>query len=203
MADGTELAGQKLERVLTNDPGMGVIRHADAGYDRAAEVAAERGVRVPMQRSVTMTFAELWEQLLPVGRDEVTGGYRRYSWTQAMPPAAAGSRARRPSLACARTATATGICGPGGVSPAAVRAAIATGSHLDSVPDGGAFDGPLGIVSAFAASVAAGGRLPPGPADRRRRLHRGGRRPVRRGLPRQQAPDRGDRPGRGAGAARR
>ena len=41
---------QKLERVLTNDPGMGVIRHVDAGYDRAAEVAAERGVRIPMTR---------------------------------------------------------------------------------------------------------------------------------------------------------
>ncbi len=51
VADGTDLASQKLERVLTNDPGMGVIRHADAGYDRAAEVAAERGVRVPMQQS--------------------------------------------------------------------------------------------------------------------------------------------------------
>jgi urocanate hydratase len=48
VADGTELAGQKLERVLTNDPGMGVIRHADAGYERATEVAQERGVRVPM-----------------------------------------------------------------------------------------------------------------------------------------------------------
>jgi urocanate hydratase len=48
VADGTPLAAQKLERVLTNDPGMGVIRHVDAGYDRAAEVAAERGVRVPM-----------------------------------------------------------------------------------------------------------------------------------------------------------
>jgi len=48
VADGTPLAAQKLERVLTNDPGMGVIRHADAGYDRATEVAAERGVRVPM-----------------------------------------------------------------------------------------------------------------------------------------------------------
>jgi urocanate hydratase len=48
VADGTELAAQKLERVLTNDPGMGIIRHADAGYDRATEVAAERGVRVPM-----------------------------------------------------------------------------------------------------------------------------------------------------------
>jgi urocanate hydratase len=48
VADGTVLAGQKIERVLTNDPGMGVIRHVDAGYDRAEEVAAERGVRVPM-----------------------------------------------------------------------------------------------------------------------------------------------------------
>ncbi|KLU09037.1 urocanate hydratase [Kocuria sp. SM24M-10] len=49
VADGTELAAQKLERLLTNDPGMGVIRHADAGYERALEVAQERGVRVPMQ----------------------------------------------------------------------------------------------------------------------------------------------------------
>ncbi len=48
VADGTDLASQKLERVLTNDPGMGVIRHADAGYERAHEVATERGVRVPM-----------------------------------------------------------------------------------------------------------------------------------------------------------
>ncbi|HZZ98039.1 MAG TPA: urocanate hydratase [Jatrophihabitantaceae bacterium] len=48
VADGTELAAQKLERVLTNDPGMGVIRHVDAGYDRAVEAAAERDVRVPM-----------------------------------------------------------------------------------------------------------------------------------------------------------
>ncbi len=49
VADGTDLAARKIERVLTNDPGMGVIRHVDAGYDNAAEVARERGVRVPMQ----------------------------------------------------------------------------------------------------------------------------------------------------------
>jgi urocanate hydratase len=49
VADGTPLAGQKIERVLTNDPGMGVIRHVDAGYRRAEEVAAERDVRVPMR----------------------------------------------------------------------------------------------------------------------------------------------------------
>jgi urocanate hydratase len=48
VADGTELAARKLERVLTTDPGMGVIRHADAGYERALDVARERGVRVPM-----------------------------------------------------------------------------------------------------------------------------------------------------------
>ena len=48
VADGTALADEKLDRVLTTDPGMGVIRHADAGYERASEVAAERGVHVPM-----------------------------------------------------------------------------------------------------------------------------------------------------------
>lgn len=49
VADGTELAAQKLERVLTNDPGMGVVRHFDAGYNRAADVAAERGITMPME----------------------------------------------------------------------------------------------------------------------------------------------------------
>ncbi len=94
-------------------------------------------------------FETLWESLLPVGRDAGTGGYRRYSWTEAE----VGCRAW-----FARNATELGLGtdydgngnlwawwgrpGPG---------AIATGSHLDSVPDGGAFDGPLGVVSAFAA----------------------------------------------------
>ena len=49
VADGTPLAAEKLARVLTNDPGMGVIRHLDAGYERAEEVAQERGVRIPMR----------------------------------------------------------------------------------------------------------------------------------------------------------
>jgi urocanate hydratase len=51
LADGTDLAAQKLARVLTNDPGMGVIRHVDAGYDLAKQVAQERGVRIPMRES--------------------------------------------------------------------------------------------------------------------------------------------------------
>lgn len=97
-----------------------------------------------------MTFAQLWAELLPVGRDELTGGYRRYSWTDT-------------DAACrawfARTATELGLrtdydrngnlwawWGRPGGAPA-----IVAGSHLDSVPDGGAYDGPLGVVSAFAA----------------------------------------------------
>ena len=48
VADGTASAAERLSRVLTTDPGMGVVRHVDAGYDRAIEVARERGVRVPM-----------------------------------------------------------------------------------------------------------------------------------------------------------
>ncbi|MGJ0202966.1 urocanate hydratase [Leucobacter sp. gxy201] len=55
VADGTELAAQKLERLLTNDPGMGVIRHVDAGYERAAEVASERNVRVPLEPTIRNT----------------------------------------------------------------------------------------------------------------------------------------------------
>ncbi|HEY4190121.1 MAG TPA: urocanate hydratase [Candidatus Limnocylindrales bacterium] len=48
VADGTELAARKLDRVLTTDPGMGVVRHVDAGYERAIDVARERGIRIPM-----------------------------------------------------------------------------------------------------------------------------------------------------------
>ncbi|MET0234222.1 MAG: urocanate hydratase [Kibdelosporangium sp.] len=51
VADGTELSAQKIERVLTNDPGMGVLRHVDAGYDRAGEIAQSRGVHIPMTRA--------------------------------------------------------------------------------------------------------------------------------------------------------
>jgi len=51
VADGTDLAAEKLARVLVTDPGMGVIRHADAGYEKAIEVADQRGVRIPMRES--------------------------------------------------------------------------------------------------------------------------------------------------------
>jgi urocanate hydratase len=48
VADGTELAGQKIERVLTNDPAMGILRHVDAGYEEASTVATDKGVAIPM-----------------------------------------------------------------------------------------------------------------------------------------------------------
>ncbi len=51
VADGTPLAAQKLERVLTTDPATGVLRHADAGYERSFEVAAEQGLRIPMREA--------------------------------------------------------------------------------------------------------------------------------------------------------
>jgi urocanate hydratase len=49
VADGTELAAQKIERVLTNDPGTGVMRHADAGYEIAKACAREQGLKLPME----------------------------------------------------------------------------------------------------------------------------------------------------------
>jgi urocanate hydratase len=49
VADGTPRAAARLERVLTTDPGTGVLRHADAGYERALEVARERGLRIPIR----------------------------------------------------------------------------------------------------------------------------------------------------------
>lgn len=48
VADGTELAAAKLEALLTNDPAMGIFRHVDAGYEKAQQVAVDRGVQVPM-----------------------------------------------------------------------------------------------------------------------------------------------------------
>jgi urocanate hydratase len=48
VADGTSLAARKIERVFNNDPGLGVVRHADAGYELARQTARERGIRMPM-----------------------------------------------------------------------------------------------------------------------------------------------------------
>ncbi|MGN6172464.1 MAG: allantoate amidohydrolase [Streptosporangiaceae bacterium] len=121
-----------------------------------------------------MSFAALWESLLPIGRDGHSGGYRRFSWT----PEDAACRAWFTQAAAERdlrvltdrngnlwawwdppapvgSPGSPGPVGPpgppGGAGVPVGAKAVVTGSHLDSVPDGGAFDGPLGIVSSFAA----------------------------------------------------
>ena len=95
------------------------------------------------------SFAELWESLLPAGR--TPAGYRRYSWT----PADLACRAWFTAAAEARglpvESDRNGNLWAWWREPGADGPAVAVGSHLDSVPDGGAFDGPLGIASAFAA----------------------------------------------------
>ncbi|HVE24609.1 MAG TPA: allantoate amidohydrolase [Sporichthya sp.] len=97
-----------------------------------------------------MTFDGLWAELAGVGRDRTSGGYRRFAWT----PAELACRewflgaatARGMSVERDRNGNLWAWLGDG-----LAGAAVVTGSHLDSVPDGGAFDGPLGIVTAFAA----------------------------------------------------
>ncbi|MGI5416294.1 allantoate amidohydrolase [Actinomadura luteofluorescens] len=100
-----------------------------------------------------MSFEEMWAELLPVGRDAVTGGYHRFAWT---PPelecrAWFADEARRRGLDLEHDPNGNMIAWwyP---EDGSRTGAVLTGSHLDSVPGGGAFDGPLGIVSAFAAA---------------------------------------------------
>ena len=109
-----------------------------------------------------MSFAGLWEALLPVGRDPDAGGYNRFSWT----PADAACRAWFGQAAGERglraEADGNGNLWAWWERPAGDGPAVVTGSHLDSVPNGGAFDGPLGVVSGFAAIdlLRAEGRVP-------------------------------------------
>ena len=93
----------------------------------------------------------MWADLLPVGRDGTTGGYRRYAWTPsdlACREWFAGEAARRGlDVVVDRNGNQWAWWG----DPDADGPGVVSGSHLDSVPDGGAYDGPLGVVSAFAA----------------------------------------------------
>ncbi|MFF9217592.1 allantoate amidohydrolase [Streptomyces viridosporus] len=104
-----------------------------------------------------MTFHDMWAELLPVGRDSASGGYRRFAWTEADADCrawfAAQAEGRGLRLETDRNGNQWAWLG----DPAAGDAVV-TGSHLDSVPDGGAFDGPLGVVSAFAALDELRGR---------------------------------------------
>ena len=98
-----------------------------------------------------MTFAGMWSALLPIGRDGGTGGYRRFAWTRedhTLREWFAGECATRGlDLVEDRMGNQWAWWG----DPDAQGAGVVTGSHLDSVPDGGAYDGPLGVISALAA----------------------------------------------------
>ncbi|MFE1847353.1 allantoate amidohydrolase [Streptomyces sp. NPDC059515] len=97
-----------------------------------------------------MSFHRMWAELLPVGRHAGTGGYRRYAWTAADADCRAWFEQQARARGLAHETDRNGNQWAWLGDPAAGDAVV-TGSHLDSVPDGGAFDGPLGVVSAFAA----------------------------------------------------
>ncbi|MEV5759915.1 allantoate amidohydrolase [Streptomyces tendae] len=104
-----------------------------------------------------MSFHSMWAELLPVGRSSASGGYRRYAWTGADTDCRAWFREQAEARGLAHETDGNGNQWAWLGDPAAGNAVV-TGSHLDSVPDGGAFDGPLGVVSAFAALDELRGR---------------------------------------------
>ncbi len=102
-----------------------------------------------------MSFTSMWADLEPIGRDAASGGYRRYAWTSqdaVLREWFAGEcQARGLDVSTDRAGNQWAWWGDPDAAVTAGDPGVVTGSHLDSVPDGGAFDGPLGVVSAFAA----------------------------------------------------
>lgn len=98
-----------------------------------------------------MTFASMWDELRPIGRDTATGGYRRFSFGPAERSCVEWFRSQAAARSMAVDSDGNGNLvawwRPDGCDH---ENPVVTGSHLDSVPDGGAYDGPLGIVSAYA-----------------------------------------------------
>jgi len=111
--------------------------------------SAPPGGRAQKPPSSPLSFADLWRELEPIGRDPRTGGYRRFSWT----PADAACRAWFTRQAEGRGLRVESDNNGNLWAWWGEKAgdAVATGSHLDSVPDGGGFDGALGVVTALAA----------------------------------------------------
>jgi N-carbamoyl-L-amino-acid hydrolase len=116
-----------------------------------------------------VSFDSLWAALEPVGRHRRTGGYRRYAWTTEDATLrewfAGEAAARGLDLVEDRAGNQWAWWGDPDAAATAGRPGVVVGSHLDSVPDGGAFDGPLGVISAFAAldDLRAAGFIPDRP----------------------------------------
>ena len=134
----------------------------------AAVDAEHSGVPAPaLPATALRSFDAMWAELAGIGRDATTGGYRRYAWTRedhTLREWFAGQCAARGlDLALDRAGNQWAWWGdPDTVRADGATGGVAVGSHLDSVPDGGAFDGPLGVVSALAAvdALRAEGRQP-------------------------------------------
>lgn len=103
-----------------------------------------------MTQTAQPSFQSMWRDLAPIGRHAGSGGYRRYAWTGADVECRAWFREQAESRGLAHEVDRNGNQWAWYGDPLAGDAVV-TGSHLDSVPDGGAFDGPLGVVSSFAA----------------------------------------------------
>ncbi len=98
-----------------------------------------------------MSFDRMWADLAPVGRHPGTGGYRRYAWTREDAVLRDWFRGEAEQRGLEVVPDRAGNLWAWTADPDAAGPGLVVGSHLDSVPDGGAFDGPLGVVSAFAA----------------------------------------------------
>ncbi|MGZ4629097.1 allantoate amidohydrolase [Oryzihumus sp.] len=101
-----------------------------------------------------MTFDGMWAELLPVGRDPQTGGYRRFAWTRTDHDLREWFAAEASSRGLDLTVDRAGNQWAWWGDPDAQGPGLVLGSHLDSVPDGGAYDGPLGVVTALATVEA-------------------------------------------------
>jgi N-carbamoyl-L-amino-acid hydrolase len=99
----------------------------------------------------------MWRELLPIGRHPASGGYRRFAWSGVDGDCRAWFEEQATARGLRYEADRNGNQWAWLGDPAEGNAVV-TGSHLDSVPDGGAFDGPLGVVSAFAALDELRGR---------------------------------------------
>lgn len=115
-----------------------------------ARGGAPSGPAAPAAVAAQPSFQEMWRELAPIGRHTDSGGYRRYAWTAADTDCRAWFRAQAEARGLVLETDRNGNQWAWLGDPLAPDAVV-TGSHLDSVPDGGAFDGPLGVVSSFAA----------------------------------------------------
>ncbi|GAQ62026.1 N-carbamoyl-L-amino acid hydrolase [Streptomyces scabiei] len=120
----------------------------EAGRDGGAEAGAHD--RAPRPVTGGASFHEMWRDLLPLGRHPGSGGYRRFAWTAADADCRAWFEEQARDRGLHHEVDRNGNQWAWLGDPTAGDAVV-TGSHLDSVPDGGAFDGPLGVVSSFAA----------------------------------------------------